>query len=125
VAPLLDQVNEFLAIAAPGRTAYCELVDAKGKPIFELGWKTEDVRVSLPALSGGEAAMFCAGLALALVKLADPPLKLLLLEAGPLDSGNLASLLRAIEATANDVQAVVATHIGFPEVNGGWKVIKL
>ena len=82
VKRILEPINAFLEVAAPGKRAYCRLEKPNGQPMFELGW--EDIEfppacdpnagesdpsvvdatygfrtgrcVSLDALSGGEAA---------------------------------------------------------------------
>lgn len=156
VSPLLDRLNAFLDVAAPGRKAYCELVNAKGTPAFELGWivsggtrslaaitqgalpgvapqppgptttVTEDVKVPLPALSGGETALFGAGLAYALVSLAKVPLKLLLLEAGEVDADNLKRIMKAISHVGRDLSNVmIAAHADPKWLDSGWNVVKL
>lgn len=117
IAPLLDKVNCFLAIAEPECRAYCELLSPRGRPVFELGWirrrkEGMEQRIPLPALSGGETAIFGAALAYALVALSDSPLKLLLLEAGEVDEVHLARILEALWGLRQDLSNVlVATHL--------------
>jgi chromosome segregation ATPase len=84
IAPLLDRIRAFLAIAAPGRVPFCDLVGHTGKPRFELGWEDmreageyQSTKVTFDALSGGEQAIYGAALALAMVSLANVPLRLL------------------------------------------------
>lgn len=132
IAPLLDRVNGFLSVAEPECQAYCELVNAKGKPTFELGWtrqaKQEAIvqKTPLPALSAGESATFGAALAYALVTLSDAPLKLLLLEAGEVDEVHLERILQAIDANREDLSNVmVATHVRPKFNSGSWQTVSL
>ncbi|MDZ4250360.1 MAG: hypothetical protein U0990_09755 [Candidatus Nanopelagicales bacterium] len=86
VRPLLDRVDAVLGVAEPGSRAYCELVNARGRAIFELGLIDRfDARVALPAMSGGQGCVFTAALLAALIELADPPLRVLLLEVDAAD----------------------------------------
>ena len=113
IRPLLDRMNRFLEAAFPGHVAFCELVNDRGRPIFQLGWIFDGARRYLPALSGGESGLFCAALGYALVVLADPPLKLLLIEASELDIGMFGRLCNGIEAVESELDSVmVATHLG-------------
>jgi len=131
VRPLLDRINKFLAVAAPGCVAYCELEQIKGetrKPIFEIGWEVDGMkRVSLPALSGGEAALFGAGLAYALVCIANPPLRLLLIEAAEIDAAHMTRMLDALRAVSDDVGNIfVATcDESFATEIEGWNHVQL
>lgn len=131
VRPLLERMNKFLSVAAPGRVAYCELEQVKGetrKPIFEIGWEVDGMyRVPLPALSGGEAALFGGALAYALVCIANPPLRLLLIEAAEVDSNHMTHLLNGLRAVAGDVgNILVATcNEGFSTDIEGWNQITL
>ncbi len=131
VAPLLDGMNKFLEVAAPGRKAYCDLAGATGKTAFELGWvvsngATVDTKVPLPALSGGETALYGAGLAFAMVSLAKVPLKLLLLEAGEVDADNLKKIMKAISVVGGGLSNVmIATHVDPEWLDPDWNIVKL
>jgi chromosome segregation ATPase len=86
VRPVTDRVREFLRAGGMDINVYCDLSNINGRAIFDLGWIVDDTRkISMDALSGGESAVFCAALLYALTMLADPPLKLLLIEAGECD----------------------------------------
>lgn len=63
-------------------------------------------------MSGGESTVFCAALAYAMVDLANPPLKLLMLEVGECDDKTFYGLIEAIEGVCREktIQAIVATH---------------
>lgn len=113
VAPLRTRIDWFLAAAGIKHHSYCKLENAKGNTMFELGWVVDDMRrVALPSLSGGESAIFCAALAYAIVDLANPPLRLLLLEIAEVDEGYLRQLLHAlVEVGKRGMQVIAATHI--------------
>lgn len=119
VEPLLGHMRAFLSDAlGEGCVPYCRLEKDNGKPIFELGWTVGDRRVSEPALSGGERALFGAALAYALVRLADPPLKVLMIEGAELDESHLASLLTGLAKDDLDGNVIVATYAQM----GGWEL---
>ena len=126
VAPLVSRIDEFLAIASPNCKVYYELLSDRDKPTFELGWIVDDVKkIPLPAMSGGEAATFGAGLAYALVTLSDSPLKLLMLEASELDSVRLGAVLDALFVVSPKLSNVFVATCHAPLVQDGsqWNVI--
>jgi len=132
VKPLLVHMSKFLDGAAPGRRAYCDLINDRGRPIFQLGWIEDDCRkVPLEALGGGSTCIFYAGLAYALVMLADPPLKLLLLEVAELDVERMAKLLDGLDAVADDLSNIIVATCHEPDempaADWGrcWKVVHL
>lgn len=128
VSPLLDRMNRFLAIAAPGCRAYCNLAGTGKKTVFELGWIKSrpgkpDMQVPLNTLSGGESVIYSAALVYAMTMMADPPLKLMLLEVAEVDEWNWNNLAAALEAVADELgNILVATSRVFP-VRDGWNVI--
>jgi DNA repair exonuclease SbcCD ATPase subunit len=113
VKPLAERMNKFLGWSGIYRRAYCRLENDRGSPAFELGWVVDDtLRIPLPAMSGGESVIFTAALAYAIVDLADPPLKLLLLEIAEVDGMNLERLAKAlVEVGKNGMQVIAATHL--------------
>jgi len=113
VQPLKTRMDKFLTAAGLSHRSYCRLENDKHKPIFELGWVVDDTHPrALPAMSGGESAIFCAALAYAIVELADPPLKLLLLEVAEVDQAHLGYLLDALVAVGETgMQVIAATHL--------------
>ncbi len=126
VKPLLERMDKFFAAGKIDRKAYCSLVTPTGKPRFELGWIADIREVALPALSGGETATFCAALAYALTMLADPPLKLVMIEGGELDEDGLTALLRAVDAVQSDISnALVTTHLPMVDLPPGWGLMSL
>lgn len=128
VAPLIERMDECLGhMGVPASGVYCDLVNPRGRSIFELGWIVDGERkVPVEAMSGGESVLFSTCLLLALIELADPPLKLLLIEAGALDNERLDGLLRAIESVKDRFSnAFVATHGEFSEISTDWNVVHL
>lgn len=128
VSPLLDRMNKFLAIAAPGCRAYCNLAGTGKKTVFELGWIKSrpgkpDVQVPLSTLSGGESVIYSAALIYAMLCMANPPLKLMLLEIAECDEWAWNGLAAALEAVADELgNVLVATSRVFPS-REGWNVI--
>lgn len=126
VRPVVSRMQRFLDVAMPGRRAFCDLTNALNRDDFALGWKAADsVKIKLQTMSGGERVIFCAALGYALVTLADPPLKLLLIEAAEVDADNFRSLIDGCESIAGEMSNVmVATcAIGAPDELPGWTVI--
>jgi len=127
VAPLINNMASILKAAMPGCAAYCALANERGTAIFELGWVCDGQRVSLAGLSGGESTIFLAALAYSLVKLADPPLKLLLIEAAELDKDHMDRLAGALRHVEGEMQVLVAACHTEPQVVSieGWNVMAL
>lgn len=128
IRPLISRMADFLKIAAPGCRPFITLESDRGKSIFLLGWiVNEEKSVSLPAMSGGESVTFCAALAYAMVELANPPLKLLMLEIGECDDNTFYSLTRAIQkvCSQDQIQAIIATHMDRVIKDEQWNVIRL
>lgn len=111
VAPLVQSMQRFIEYAVGfGAQVYCRLETDRGRPDFEIGWTRNDVRVPLPAMSGGETGVFCAALAYALVSLSDAPLKLLMIEAAEMDVASMDCMLDALAFCANDIGNVIIAH---------------
>lgn len=128
VTPLIQRMNKCLGrMGVPASGAYCDLLNPRGRAIFELGWIVDGERkVPLEAMSGGESVLFSVCLLLALIELADPPLKLLLIEAGALDHERLNGLLTAIESVQDRFSnAFVTTHTLSAFDRADWNVIAL
>lgn len=113
VEPLKARIDWFLAAAGLEHHSYCKLENETGGPTFELGCVVDDMRrIALPALGGGVAAINYAALAYAIVDLADPPLKLLLLDIAEVDAPHLRRLLYALaEVGKRGMQVIAATHV--------------
>lgn len=125
VGILIEPMNAFLDRAGLDARAYCELETDRGKPILELGWFRGGVRVPLDTLSGGETAIYCAALGLALLQLKAPPLKLLLIEAAELDSRRLELLLGTLEQYCGDgaVDHVIVATCVEVSLGSAWNAI--
>ena len=107
VAPLLAGMDDFFLAGRTTLKAHCGLVDAKGGRVFDLGIQRGDARIVYAALSGGERCLVGAALAYALVMLADPPLKLLMLEAAEADDFMLHTIQMACESLAPNLSNVI------------------
>lgn len=123
VRPLVDDVAALLRAAGRSERVYLTLENDRGKPVFDLGWSAGQSRRSLSALSGGEAVLFTAALALTIARRAGGR-RVLLIEADPLDEDNLTALLTAIAKMEIELDAcLVATSTDFG-AKVGWKVIR-
>lgn len=111
IAPVTDLMNQFLMGVDASWSAFILLDNPTGKRvIFRMGLVREGKSVDYEALSGGEHAIFVAALAFALTTLANPPLKLLLIEAGELDGSRLVQLLDGLVSVQHEISnCVVAT----------------
>lgn len=114
VEPLTSGIGWFLRAAGLDHPVFCELQNANGVDIFDLGWEYGEGdkmrRVVFTSFGSGERMLFTAAIAYALVKLANPPLQLLMLdELGPLDKTNLARMLRAMVAVGDAGMQVLAS----------------
>lgn|GEM_PF-3716454 len=126
VAPLIDHMNAFLAGVSDDLTAFIELDNPTGKKVvFRMGWVWAEQQVHIEAMSGGETAIFTAALAYALVQLADPPLKLLLIEAGEIDTENMVALLDAIASVQHNLDNVLIATYQPVAAASGWNVIDM
>jgi hypothetical protein len=124
-AGLIDDIARVLRAAGRPEVPYLELETDRGRPAFDLGWTRGEVRTSITALSAGEAVLFLSALSVALTR-RSPGRRLLLIEADPLDTGNLEALLRALAPVADELEAcVVATAAEGWTAPEGWRVVKL
>lgn len=124
VAPIVADIGAILTAAGRQERVYLRLENDRGKPIFDLGWTLGDSRRSLSSLSGGEAVLFTAALALALARRSDGR-RVLLIEADPLDESNLAELLTALGGIPDDQlgACLVATTTDVPAADG-WTCVQ-
>lgn len=118
-APLVGHMNKLLGPLYDESVARIRLDNTKGKKaVFEFEWFKPDERTgekrwhALEALSGGQRTLYVTALAYALLMLADPPLKLLLVEAAEIDEANLFALMQAVEGVADGIgNVIIATHV--------------
>jgi hypothetical protein len=122
---LIEDLSAVLRAAGRPEVPYLELETDRGRPAFDLGWIRGEARTSIAALSSGEAVLFLSALSIALTR-RSPGRRLLLVEADPLDVGNLEALLRALSPQAAGLEALlVATAAGGWTAPEGWRVVKL
>lgn len=125
IAPAKSYMDRFLAVAQPNAEAYFRLENDRGTEIFETGWVRDGNRVAFAALSGCERHIFVSALCYALTMMADPPLKLLLIDA---DGAKLPAVLRimaAIEAIGDDIgNALITTQVDDIAGASGWNIIQ-
>ncbi|HRW55821.1 MAG TPA: hypothetical protein P5081_23360, partial [Phycisphaerae bacterium] len=137
VEPIIGLMNRVLCPIFDGRSeARIRLDNPTGKKdvfVFEWFMPTDDDETfawrTLTSLSGGERAMYLAAMGWAVLQLANPPLKVLPIEAAEIDAENLRSLMAALDAVSDDVgNIIIATHAGITdEVLGDheWTVIDM
>lgn len=127
--PLLEPMTQCLRLFDGQSKAYCRLEDEKGTPTLELGWQRGDRKTAYEALSAGEKCIFGAALARALIAIADPPLKVLMLEAGEVDEQAINTLMDAIGgihgAAEPAMQTIVATWNSRLLLDDGWKAVEM
>ncbi len=128
INPLLERMHGVLDKVRPGHVPYCHLVDDRGTADFDFGWMVDGKRtISFDTMSGGERVIFKVCLQYALIVLADPPLKLLLVDACEVDVPNLEWLLRALEKL--ECSNILVTTWIFPNKrlvpDDTWRVISM
>jgi len=121
--PLLEPMTACLRLFDEGSRAYCRLENEKGTPIIEIGWQRGERKTAYEALSAGEKCIVGAALARALIELANPPLKLLMLEAGEVDEKAIDTLLTAI--AGSDAQVLLATWFMVETCSPAWTFISM
>lgn len=120
--PIKADVGAVLEAVGRDESAYLELENARGRPVFDLGWKIGDSRRSLNALSHGEAAVFGAAVAVAIARRARGR-RLLLIEADRIDLETLEALLVGLVAIDDAFDAVMlSTHTEMVMAPAGWRV---
>lgn len=96
--PVTSLMREFLMHVDGDLMPFISLDNETGKRVvFKMGWKNgAGASINYESMSGGETAIFFVSLAYALTVLADPPLKVLLVEAGEIDDDNLKALMSGL-----------------------------
>ncbi len=119
--PLLAVMGDFLQAAGRGEKAYVRA----GAGQCAIGWtKIDGSEISVEALSGGEWCLFTAALTAAILILRNPPIKILLVEAGEADPETLKQLCAAISHMAPKLTgAIVMTQTGPRKAPPGWQLI--
>ncbi len=129
VRPLIGHIDEFLAATGRTERAYSRLENHRGTPIFDLGWTNGASETSMDTLSGGESVIFFAALAYAMTVLANPPLKVLLIEAAELDANRASELFSGLttvgDRLGNIIVATCNASTGLMmAVDGTWNVVR-
>jgi DNA repair exonuclease SbcCD ATPase subunit len=102
--PLIGLMNSFLKAAGRVETPYLKA----SKTDCEIGWKDAEGReVSVNTLSGGQWALFSAALVSSILILRDPPLKVLVVEAGEVDNDSMTGILRGLNSVALKLDCVI------------------
>lgn len=139
IGPISTTINDLLKhIPSEDGSEYkiqFNLFDMNGKESFEIVRPMGDFEISYPSLSGGQQILFGTALIVALVLLADPPTKVLCIEAAELDSENFFRLLKALDSIGEDIDNIMVASCNDDIVNqleasdvdkiGSWSVIKL
>lgn len=123
VSPLVNEINEFFR--GDGRTAYCRMENSRGSPVLEFGLGDGAREVSLEHMSGGESVLFSAALSYALIRMADVPLKVLMIEAAEVDHNVFSRLLNALESVSHGVSNVFVATCGYAIGSDAWNTINL
>ncbi len=109
--PIQSTVNELLGKITDDNDVNYEaeftLLDHNGKEIFAIHRVVGDARIPYNALSGGEAILFGTALMIALIRLKNPPLKALCIEAAELDSTNFVKLISALNVIAGEIDNIM------------------
>lgn len=124
VEPLQDEIGAVLAACGRQERVYLELENERKRPIFDLGWILDTSRRSLSALSGGEAVLFTAALALVIARRAGGR-RVLLIEADPLDEENLIRLLHGLGGVpAGELDACLVATSTEAGAIGDWTFVE-
>lgn len=124
--PLTDKIDLFLSSCGIDARVFVGTETATGKAALVLGLSRSGEEIPLETLSGGESCLFVAALAYALVEVADPPLKLLLLEASEMDRDALRAMMIGLSQLRHTVSNVlIAAHHYHACDDDGWRVIDM
>lgn len=139
IGPISTTINNLLKhIPSEDGSEYkiqFNLFDMNGKESFEIVRPMGGFEISYHSLSGGQQILFGTALIVALVLLADPPTKVMCIEAAELDSENFFRLLKALDSIGEDIDNImvascnddIVSQLEASEVDkiGSWSVIKL
>jgi len=119
--PLLATLETYLTAAGRGETPYVRA----GRGVCEIGWRTPaGLDVPIQALSGGEWALFAAGLAASVIILREAPLRVLVVEAGETDGRTLQQLCDGIRGISDGLTCAIVMTPREATVDG-WTTIAL
>lgn len=128
--PLAEAANRILEMLPAGKKLSVLTLGDREKEILDLGWEREGKLVAFEVLSNGERLQFAAALAIGLLSLRKPPLKVLLVDdLQNVDEANREPFVRALgEMVAqNLIDNVVMTSVVPIQGNGvqNLKIISL
>lgn len=123
VSPLIGEINVFFR--EDGRRAYCRIKNSRGAPVLEFGLQDGTREVGLEYMSGGESVLFGAALSYAMVRMADVPLKVLLIEAAEVDHDVFSQLLNALQSVADGLSNVFVATCAYAIGSDAWNTIDL
>lgn len=119
--PLLAILTTYLRAAGRKEEPYI----TANRTSCDFGWARGEKQVSIATMSGGEYALFAAGLCAALLILRAAPVRILLLEAAEMDGPTLEQALRGIAALKDELTgALVAAWHGENVKVDGWTVLR-
>jgi hypothetical protein len=124
--PLLDVLTTYLRAAGRSETPYI----TANRTSCEFGWVRREKReggavvehrISIAALSGGEWALYAAGLTAALLILRVAPVRILLIEGAEMDRVTLEQMLKGVAALKDELTACVCAAWWAEDVKSpGW-----
>jgi exonuclease SbcC len=114
VSPLEVAANELLALVQPDLKLGIDLVDENGAEDFDFCWvRTEGTRIRWGQLSAGYALIFGAALAIALLKLRNPPCKILKVDnVDVLDAQRCSAFFDALEKMSAGIDNIICAGVG-------------
>lgn len=119
---LVDTMSTFLRAAGRKEDAY---VRAR-KGATDFGWRRDDRDMPIEILSGGEATLYSAALASAVISARNPSLRILLLEGAELGSEVIRDVLLGCQAMVNAGkidQVLVATNARIILPGAPWNIV--
>lgn len=115
---LTESASQILAHVQPG---WRFVVDAQSGIEF-VAVSAGGERLPLGSLSGGESALFAAALAVAVIRLTNPPVKVLMLEAAEVDDDRLPALCEILSTIGHDMDQILVATCHECEAPAGWEV---
>ncbi len=121
LAPVIDTVGSLLSMIEPDWSLEVEA----GVGIDLLARTGPGRVIPLGSLSGGEGVVFAAALAVAVVRLINPAMKLLMLEAAEVDSERLPALLTALDEMGSDMDSILVATCHAGATPSPWETVAL
>lgn len=121
VEPLVKTINGLMQKVDPTFSVRIDLDTG-----FKLSVLRGETWQPFSSLSGGESLLFAIALLVAIILSANPPLKVLALEAAELDRNNLKTVMDALPSIAGDIDNVL---LAYPDDKvkavDGWSIVSL